>query len=210
MPSLRNWQLLRATLFTKFTKPSDDDVQYLYDDPIVNERLGIKRHGGTYDWDNAPLPLVGTDAKSFTSYVSALVNASEAQLKSDTEIGTAHGTLLWKAFAKRVVPRINTLIEEHMDQCGAHPVQLMHSDGIDDWCNNWSASHASRVSFSCLVDLIGDEKTTSRTGASLVMTFQSFVYLNYDRLRRNFLRALKSKSQLIQDLDKLYNRVSSY
>jgi hypothetical protein len=91
-----------------------------------------------------------------------------------------------------------------MDACGAHPVQLMLVDKQDRWCSHWP-THSNRVAFSCLVDLLGDEKATSSTGSALLNTFQSIVYLNYDRLRRIVARTLNNKEQLIVDLDKLYN-----
>jgi hypothetical protein len=86
MPSLRNWQLLRALLFTKLAAPGEEAQTHLYDDPAFNEKLGIKRHGDTYDHDDAPLQFQGNDMTSFTSYVSAAINASEEQLKSKWSI----------------------------------------------------------------------------------------------------------------------------
>jgi hypothetical protein len=107
-----------------------------------------------------------------------------------------------------MTPKVNALIEEHMDACGAHPVQLMVADGKDVWNASWPAN-SSRVAFSCLVDLIGDERATSSPGSVLLTTFQSLVYLNYDRIRRNSIRTSKNKATLVESLDKLYKRAFS-
>jgi hypothetical protein len=95
-----------------------------------------------------------------------------------------------------------------MERCGAHPVRLMLADGRDNWRPAWS-HNACRVAFSCLVELIGDERTTSSIGSELLVHFQSLVYGNYDRLRRNCNRTSKHKERLSKDLDELYDRVLS-
>jgi phage pi2 protein 07 len=87
MPSLRNWQLLRALFFTKFPTSNDDGIRNIYEDPAFNQRLAIKRHGRSYHPDDAPEQFKGEDAITFTSYVSSLMNASEEQLKGEDKLG---------------------------------------------------------------------------------------------------------------------------
>jgi hypothetical protein len=85
MPTSRLWQLQRVLFFTKLVNNPDDnppdDIYYLYDDPAFNEKLGIRRHGDTFHHDDPPVQFKGGDEKAFTSYISALRNASEEDLK---------------------------------------------------------------------------------------------------------------------------------
>ena len=79
MPYIPYWQLLSDFLFIKFEPlgfgSPEDHIPCLYDDPHVNEQLGIKRIAGTYNREDAPTSMAGQRAKPFCSYVSAAVNA---------------------------------------------------------------------------------------------------------------------------------------
>ena len=90
MPYVKSWKLLNEFLFIQFEPLSLDDprdhIPRLYDDPSVNQQLGIKRAAGSYDHDDIPVSVADHHADAFRSFVSVAVN-SPAQVLSTASTG---------------------------------------------------------------------------------------------------------------------------
>lgn len=183
MPYLPYWKLLSDLLFTQFETVlghPEDHIPCLYDDPQINEQLGIKR--SSCDRDKAPVSVarLGLNAESFCSYVSGVVNTDQTKVSIMatgmrhqlfvaythlTSLSATGAVLTFRLFCRKVVgPKLDAFIESHMERASCHPVQLMALIQKDEWNNGWS-SRSGVVAYNGIVDLIGEERCATAAGS---------------------------------------------
>ena len=205
MPAPRYSKTLLSLLFTEFVDGEEDWPRYLYDDELINDRLGIKRVvPNNISRKNLPQSVKSQDVKSFEQFLEVVPTMTSKQMKeSATTIGTSAQWAAWHTFAAKVIsPKMNALIEEFMSEMQRHPVNLMELSKSDEWSKHWAGANSTYIANAVAMSLLGFERMMTNAGQSITNDLSSAVAYNYDRLRKCHMRLGKRLDVLMAELDR--------